>query len=92
LLEVAHECSSYKIHYAKVELGRHVHGSLANIWHLKSVQYMELGFPCDCGVAQNCRIKLLMPCYMRTFSYYLWEKRGESLNHCVLQIKDYRVE
>jgi hypothetical protein len=43
---------------------------------------------CDCGVAQNCRIKLLMPCYMRTFSYYLWEKRGESFNHCVLQIKD----
>jgi hypothetical protein len=24
---------------------------------------------CDCGVAQNCRIKLLMPCYMRTFSH-----------------------
>jgi hypothetical protein len=24
---------------------------------------------CDCGVAQNCRIKLLVPCYMRTFAH-----------------------
>jgi hypothetical protein len=46
LLEVAYECSSYKIHYVRVELAKHVHGSLANIWHLKPVQYMELGFPC----------------------------------------------